>query len=1150
MTANYTITVVAQSNVSGTYTKISSLSDLLEGDRVLITTYYNDSTYYYLPSTTTSSAPTASSFTESSTDTITGSYDNYLFTVGKDNDNWTFINADGKYLHNNDDTNGVRINNTTVAPWEITATTGGYKMKNNDHWLGVYNDQDWRSYTLSDHSNYKGSGELINFYKRVASSSNVTSIYIADTKKTSYYTGDGFVEPVVYAVYSDNSYQLLTPSDYTKTPANPLADNFAGPAKTQTVTISFGGQTASYDITVTRRIPTSISVSGYTSSFVQGGTFEFGGTATITYNNGDTETQTPVLTGYDLSTSGNQTVTASYTYDGVTVTTTYSITVTPRTPVSIALSGYPTSFVVGDTFSYDGLVVTATFNSGPDGAVTPTSVSTPDMSTAGEKTVTVTYTANGTTVTNSYSITVRAASISITGDGVVAGTPKTKTAIIGIGFTFSTETDPTSTVSWTTSDASKVSISANTGSSINLSPLGKTTTAVTITASITVNSITYSDTVNVTVNYPNITFSPNGDAQTIYNLGTNNSCTISASSENEHQITWTMSPSGKVTINGESTVTVNSGTSVTIQSVAGQTGDVDVTLTASADEGPGAIITIHVLAPTNPTSLSIKKGNTVTTAETVTIGDTLQLTASGSPTPTYENNYIWESSNAHITVSQTGLVTVTNSATAGETANIDLYFDANCNGEKDNGESTPTARCVITARQIITGTFTLVSSSTSSYYVEGYTTGVLNTDATWTTSAFVATQTKNSSTTDVTLSYNEIRIYKSHSISFVANSNFALTSIEFIGGSSDNVGNLSTSSGYSYNSSTYKGTWTGNASSVVFTAADAKAFAQKIVVTYSYSGTQTVSSISVKTAPTKTSYTAGETFDPTGLVITVTYNIGSPTDIPYADNESDFGFTPSTSTPLTTSNTSVTITYGGQTTTQTITVASETPTTYTVTFESNGGSSVSQITNVTSGSTISAPTAPTKTNFVFDGWYKESTLTTPWDFSNDTVTSDIILYAKWSAQQSEQDTNVKYQFTAKNWTSDNGNWSGSGDGNQLTANQGVQITTGTTNITVCSPSGFYKITKIEIEYCTNNKSGVGTISAYYRSTSSTSTTGSTKIGSTFDVTKPSSGGTTLKTATFTPSSTISGTNYVQFNVTCSTNSVYIYSITVYYKTSS
>ncbi|MHB8984629.1 MAG: virginiamycin B lyase family protein [Eubacteriales bacterium] len=70
--------------------------------------------------------------------------------------------------------------------------------------------------------------------------------------------------------------------------------------------------------------------------------------------------------------------------------------------------------------------------------------------------------------------------------------------------------------------------------------------------------------------------------------------------------------------------------------------------------------------------------------------------------------------------------------------------------------------------------------------------------------------------------------------------------------------------------------------------------------------------------------------------------------------------------------------------------------TYTVTFDSQGGSSVSSINNVTSGSTISAPTAPTKTGYTFGGWYKESSCTNAWNFSTDTVTGNITLYAKWT----------------------------------------------------------------------------------------------------------------------------------------------------------
>ena len=81
-------------------------------------------------------------------------------------------------------------------------------------------------------------------------------------------------------------------------------------------------------------------------------------------------------------------------------------------------------------------------------------------------------------------------------------------------------------------------------------------------------------------------------------------------------------------------------------------------------------------------------------------------------------------------------------------------------------------------------------------------------------------------------------------------------------------------------------------------------------------------SISVKTAPTKTSYIAGQSFSPTGLVITATYSDASTSDIAYAGNESLFGFNPQNN--LQTSDTSITITYGGKSCTQVITVAAKT----------------------------------------------------------------------------------------------------------------------------------------------------------------------------------------------------------------------------------
>ncbi|MCX6879634.1 MAG: InlB B-repeat-containing protein [Verrucomicrobia bacterium] len=69
-------------------------------------------------------------------------------------------------------------------------------------------------------------------------------------------------------------------------------------------------------------------------------------------------------------------------------------------------------------------------------------------------------------------------------------------------------------------------------------------------------------------------------------------------------------------------------------------------------------------------------------------------------------------------------------------------------------------------------------------------------------------------------------------------------------------------------------------------------------------------------------------------------------------------------------------------------------TTWTVTFDSNGGSAVpSQI--VVSGATATAPTpSPTNPGYTFDGWFSDSGLTTLFNFSTP-ITAHTTLYAKW-----------------------------------------------------------------------------------------------------------------------------------------------------------
>lgn len=118
--------------------------------------------------------------------------------------------------------------------------------------------------------------------------------------------------------------------------------------------------------------------------------------------------------------------------------------------------------------------------------------------------------------------------------------------------------------------------------------------------------------------------------------------------------------------------------------------------------------------------------------------------------------------------------------------------------------------------------------------------------------------------------------------------------------------------------------------------------------------------IAVKTAPTQVEYEAGEHFDPTGLVITATYSDADgvkddkTVDIAYSNATAEgFTFAPSTSDALTVDDDEVSITWGGVSTTQAITVTAV----YAVTFEAPSHGSLTVMrgeTELTSGDSVPA----------------------------------------------------------------------------------------------------------------------------------------------------------------------------------------------------
>ncbi len=72
---------------------------------------------------------------------------------------------------------------------------------------------------------------------------------------------------------------------------------------------------------------------------------------------------------------------------------------------------------------------------------------------------------------------------------------------------------------------------------------------------------------------------------------------------------------------------------------------------------------------------------------------------------------------------------------------------------------------------------------------------------------------------------------------------------------------------------------------------------------------------------------------------------------------------------------------------------------YTVQFETNGGSKVTSQ-SISRNGVVKEPTAPTKDGYTFVGWYTDKALTTEYDFTAK-VTSSFTLYAKWNENKTE-----------------------------------------------------------------------------------------------------------------------------------------------------
>ena len=102
--------------------------------------------------------------------------------------------------------------------------------------------------------------------------------------------------------------------------------------------------------------------------------------------------------------------------------------------------------------------------------------------------------------------------------------------------------------------------------------------------------------------------------------------------------------------------------------------------------------------------------------------------------------------------------------------------------------------------------------------------------------------------------------------------------------------------------------------------------------------------------------------------------------------------------------------------------------TYTVTFDTHGGTPIPGQQVVAKGGKIEQPSNPTKEGYTFAGWYTDAAYTSAWDF--DWVVSDNVwLHAKWT-----------YTYTV---TFNANGGTGTMDPQQLTEGQSVQLNAST-----------------------------------------------------------------------------------------------------------
>jgi len=245
-------------------------------------------------------------------------------------------------------------------------------------------------------------------------------IITSPPSKTVYFTGNNLDKSglAVTAEYNDGTTANVT----GKCTLSGFDSSGAG-TKTVTVTYTENGitRTATFTVVVSAPLLTSITMNSAPSktSYYVGDQLNTGGlSVTAYYSDGSTVDVSGrcTITGFDSSRAGTQTLTVTYAEGSISKSVTYKVTVSPvpLSSISITTSPYKTAYYVGDYLDTAGLVVTAIYSNGSTAVVTDKcTFSGFDSSSAGTKTVTISYSDGSSTKTTGYSVTVTMPSVTL-----------------------------------------------------------------------------------------------------------------------------------------------------------------------------------------------------------------------------------------------------------------------------------------------------------------------------------------------------------------------------------------------------------------------------------------------------------------------------------------------------------------------------------------------------------------------------------------------------------------------------------------------------------------------------------------------------------------------------------------------------------------